>query len=350
MISMRRAIFSISNFLRLYSCSRAFWNSSSSKHLLLFLILITICFQAFPRVSKSSHDDAELLKLLNGDLPQTFWYKQSIENLPKRVKTIEESLKFIGERSVLLMACCRNNLAQLTGFRRNAEILTALFKSRRILIGESFSTDATLSFLEAWAQESNYVFAIQILNKTEIHQGTRTERIASCRNHLLEIARTQYALSTFDFVLIMDPDVNANDTLTVRNFVSNFQYDLSSWAVMTASQTQRYYDIWALRGREVNYDCWEEVKKYSHASIAEKIFISVHRKPIPYKFGLVEVDSAFGGFAIYQPKFFRSCLFVGSTTKTPEICEHISFNNCIRKNGGRIFINSRFQNFDGLIH
>jgi hypothetical protein len=60
---------------------------------------------------------------------------------------------------------------------------------------------------------------------------------------------------------------------------------------------------------------------------------------IPEDSDWIEVDSAFGGFAIYR----RSSLADTAAYEGVE-CEHVTFHDHIRRNGGRIFINPKLIN------
>jgi len=85
-----------------------------------------------------------------------------------------------------------------------------------------------------------------------------------------------------------------------------------------------------------------------HQEIGRKIYINVHMKPIPREFGLIPVRSAFGGFGVYQTVYLNGCYYEAFDQKTKQKCEHVSFHDCIIRNGGKIFINPKFQNADGL--
>ena len=235
-------------------------------------------------------------------------------------------------------------------FRRNVERIVALFRNYRILLGESDSSDGTLQLIQKWASESENVFTETYGSLSSMFPDSRTQRIAFCRNHLLKITRQKNWLFDSNYLLVMDVDVNANDVLTVENFVSNFEYDTSSWGVMTASQTQNYYDIWALRAASINYDCWVMIGHYWHKNITEKIYLTVHTRPIPRHFGLIHVYSAFGGFGIYQTRYLNGCWYQGIDKSHRERYKHVSFHECIRRSRGTIFVNSRFHNVEGATH
>jgi hypothetical protein len=162
-------------------------------------------------------------------------------------------------------------------------------------------------------------------------------------------------MPSFDYYLVLDVDVTSSSKFTVENFLSNFLYPPSSWAVMTGSQTGRYYDLWALRTwPTMTFDFLERARQLSLVSIAWKSIIrrlvSMHNKGIPYDHPLIDVQSAFGGAAIYSSKYLSNeCLYNGWMDHGwwfyREQCEHVAFNQCVRRHagGGRIFINPRFQ-------
>ncbi|CAF5152118.1 unnamed protein product, partial [Rotaria magnacalcarata] len=68
----------------------------------------------------------------------------------------------------------------------------------------------------------------------------------------------------FDYYFVLDVDVTSTETFSVNNFLTNFIYPPSSWAAMTASQTDWYYDAWALRSwPTITYDFWEQARQAS---------------------------------------------------------------------------------------
>ena len=315
------------------------------------LSLLIIVFYMQSKSSIFVHPDYDdLLSLVNNTFPDTFWHMATSYPLPARMRLNESSLSPLKKESVLVLTCCRNVSEFLPLFRRNVERIVGLFGQYRVLLGESDSLDSTLNFIKKWASESEHVFVASYGNLTTTIPSSRTQRIALCRNHLLNITRLEGWLINTKYLLVMDADINANEILTAQNFLSNFEYDTSHWAAMTASQTETYYDIWALRAVGINYDCWITVNRYKHLDIARKIFITVHTRPIPRSFGLLHVYSAFGGFGVYQTKYINGCWYQGSDELGRDSCEHVVFHQCIRKNGGSIFINSRFQNSEGTIH
>ncbi|CAF1569713.1 unnamed protein product [Didymodactylos carnosus] len=175
-------------------------------------------------------------------------------------------------------------------------------------------------------------------------------RIAHCRNTLLNAARTEFELSKSQYFFVCDPS-QASDlsVFTRENFLSNFMYDRNEWAAFTATQTYDYYDIWPLRSKLVNHDALDMVNRYKANWTfwpAWDNFVTPYKRPIPLDYPhLIEVNSAFGGAAIYQSKYLKSCNYSGWLVDK-EVSEHVPFHECIKNisgGGARIFINPKFQ-------
>lgn len=185
-----------------------------------------------------------------------------------------------------------------------------------------------------------------------------THRIALCRNRLLREARLEWP--SLDYYLVMDVDVGSSPSFDTNDFLSNFIYPSSSWIAMTATQRSEYYDIWALRIRNIiPFDCWQVVTRVTsfylpRESIVERL-IQIHQKPIPRNLSLIEVDSAFGGAALYSGKYLHAqCSYDGEYSSSwfsferlwnNQQCEHVTFHQCLAKYAPEqhIYINPKFQ-------
>ncbi|CAF1241970.1 unnamed protein product [Didymodactylos carnosus] len=179
------------------------------------------------------------------------------ESLPKQQNI---SLARLRECFVVVTVCARNVEQHIPLFQQNIKQIVSVFKDYRILFGESDSSDETLTSLQKWAANDAEHIIVEAYGNMLKYISDRAVRIAYCRNHLLETARKNGWLAKAAYYLVLDVDVNANNILTLQNFLTNFEYDLSDWDVMTASQVMGYYDIWALRTKKVvNYDCWKMV-------------------------------------------------------------------------------------------
>ena len=64
----------------------------------------------------------------------------------------------------------------------------------------------------------------------------------------------------------------------------------------------------------------------------------------------IEVESAFGGLAIYRKTSLKNVSYAGLSPSGEEFCEHVSLHQKIRENGGRIFINPKLVNAGVVEH
>jgi len=264
-------------------------------------------------------------------------YPQS--NLPRRILNTsdEQILRQLHSLRLLVLSTARNVEKKINHFRKRTESIVNLFHpSSRILICESDSSDNTVDKLYQWPHAQVYRYG----NMSKKYPD-RSERIAFCRNKLLNISHE----ITADYLLIVDLDMFAS---SISAFISNFRYHTDDWSVMTAA-SGLYYDIWALRTLSdsvLNYDVWHRIweigrkeKSYCSKSVVDQI-VGNHQKEIPIDHDLIEVRSAFNGAGLYRANLTYGCQYSGAKAT----CEHVPFHLCMReKNGARIFINPAFS-------
>ena len=217
----------------------------------------------------------------------------------------------------------------------------------QIIIGHLSNTtvsDVFLTSKEPTTKRTSY------LNDVVRNATSSSLPKSSSRRHLEETPN-------FDYLLVVDVDVASSSKFDVKNFLTNFVYDRSTWAAIGASQEGFYYDVWALRSSpNFDEDFGVRARRESWFGIAwpsaVRRAIGPNNRGIPLTTGLIDVQSAFGGAAIYAARFLNaSCRYDGRRSTgwwfAREQCEHVSFNLCIRRNAGRgkFFINPKFQTF-----
>jgi glycosyltransferase involved in cell wall biosynthesis len=216
---------------------------------------------------------------------------------------------------------------------------------------ESDSSDRTLEELQKLKAEiPNFAF-VSLGNITEIFPQ-RTQRIAHCRNYFLEQIKSNNIYSGVDYVVVADLD-NLNTRID-RSAVESC-WSRQDWEMCAANQNGPYYDIWALRHREwCPGDCWAQyhfMNKHS-LNFEKNLMTSVFSKMIRISQDSewLEVDSAFGGFAIYRKSAFVLGEYSGTNLYGGECCEHVPFNAKLKEHGARLFINPRLINADLTEH
>lgn len=240
--------------------------------------------------------------------------------------------------SVLVCGCARDVEKYLPGVLKNFARIGALFKDARYAVCENDSKDKTLDVLRSWKRDDTANRSVISLTGLDKRFKTRTERLPECRNALLDALWEKSA----DFMIMMDMDGICEEPIPEESILSCFKYPLDGWAAMTANISSKYYDIWALRSEWCPYDCWKMVwnrpPDMTSDQAVEK-FIHAHKKHIPRDLQQIEVESAFGGLGVYQTRFLKGCRYSRKSTFHDMDVEHCAFNQAIRRNGGKVFIN-----------
>ncbi len=213
------------------------------------------------------------------------------------------------------------------------------------LIVESDSSDGTLSELEELKTEiPNFHFVS--LGRLEDSLPLRTQRLSYCRNYYADKLMSDQRFSEVDFVVVADLD-GVNNKLSKRAFESS--WGRNDWDVCAANQDGPYYDVWALRHSEWSPgDALAQFRFLNDYRLdwEENLRSSVLSKmiTIPRKSKWIEVESAFGGLAIYRKRLFELCEYRGVSDSGEEVCEHVHFHQILRATGARLFINPELIN------
>jgi hypothetical protein len=221
---------------------------------------------------------------------------------------------------------------------------TAGFANVQFLVIESDSTDATLAELARLRQQSER-FEFIALGSLAERIPARTERIAHCRNRYLEELRSNARYSSVDYVMVADLDGVNNDLR--REALETCWSTTTPWDVVAANQRDAYYDIWALRHPDwCPVDCHEQYERLRGIFDRPRaLAIAIHSRMarLSPRAAWIEVDSAFGGLAIYR----REALLAGDYSGIAggkSICEHVPLHAQLRAKGFRIFINPALIN------
>jgi hypothetical protein len=231
--------------------------------------------------------------------------------------------------------------------RADVERLASAFgiaRNVRWLIVESDSSDDTPAIL-ATMQNTIADFRAISLGRLRGDIPVRTERIAYCRNRYLEELEGE-SYSDVEYVVVSDLD-GMNRLLTRRGVMSSFER--SDWDVCCANQRGPYYDILALRHPTWSPgDCLDQLRQLRAQGVGEEtaLRIAIYSKMvrIPTSRDWIEVDSAFGGLAIYRKAILTGASYRGRDAAGAPVCEHVALHAAIRARHGRIFINPALIN------
>ena len=229
---------------------------------------------------------------------------------------------------------CGNNLD------KNLNFLINLKKDNRIdlvdiFILEGDSTDNSKIILEKYNKSSDINLYSE--NNLEEKLSNRVERIAYCRNLLLEEIKKKEI--PYDFYIPLDLDVDLFSQISTNKFIeilTRIQKDDGIDALFPFS-VPFYYDLAALRSVGwLEEDIWIRYNKLAKKLKIGKIFLRIFlifKKQIkkPKNKKLIQVESAFGGIGIYKLKAEISSIHKYGLTDKATSADHIMFNSHFKK-------------------
>jgi hypothetical protein len=223
---------------------------------------------------------------------------------------------------MIIVGCARDVAKYWANTEKTLEHIFSCVPDYTCIIVESNSSDNTLELIQAWCSQD---FRRQVISLGNL-EGTRTERLATCRNEYMERIKD-----------LDDPYTLMLDLDAVVQLQSDFKSQLESclktpdWDAVSSNRTDVYWDIWALRSKALGleYDCWEMIDKATPSYVMtrsglqkvdpiKKYMLSAAKviPPGPW----IPVESAFGGLTLYKTDAIRQRRYTGNT------CEHVSFN------------------------
>jgi hypothetical protein len=225
------------------------------------------------------------------------------------------------------------------------------YENIKFYIVESDSNDDTREILQQLSLEMSN-FSYQSFGRLESSFPDRIERLRFCRNKYVDKLRS--SKGNFSEILVVDFDIK-NNCLTQKSMekVMNWTID---WDGLFANQNGPYFDILALRRRDwVSTDCMVEVQDLIRHGFeneqAKELAVWSKMRRIPRNQKPIEVESAFGGMALYKKWVFQSLDYsISSTPIQAHESEHVALNYKIRKSGGHLYIHPHFLNFSWNPH
>lgn len=282
-------------------------------------------------------------KMKKKNMEKKYEHKCMYKNIPDPGIVFQpENCKDIKKYKVVMLGCCKDVANYLHKNLMILELLGDQFLDYRMVIYENDSSDITRQILMEYKNER-----FKCIFENDIKIKERTERLAYIRNILLDnyyqIQETFHA----EYMMMIDLDDRLFSGKIINSISSCFGFDVNQWDVLTGNQSKIYYDIYALRIKNmIEYDFLVEIlkikKKISdkrRRKLTHRILNRFNYPPMPPSY-LVPVESAFGAVSIYKSSSIKDAKYIGMNGNIP-ICEHVPFNKTIRNNGGKIFINSR---------
>ena len=254
------------------------------------------------------------------------------------------------------MGLARNCGPHLLYVLDNIHLIGSLFDRAAYVFAENDSTDATPQILQVFrAHQAD----CQILNFDGIAKRLpeRTRRFTFLRNACLSRIRADKKLHAYDYLVVIDMDDSCAMRLDGAALTKAFSFldEMPEAAGVFGNCRGTYFDMWALRETtRCPGDVFEDQLDYvlEHQSDDRTAFAACFEARL---FSLaettppLEVESAFGGLGIYKMSYASRASYKGQKTKEitqtgkrrqihMQVCEHVHFNEDIRRQGGKLFI------------
>lgn len=247
---------------------------------------------------------------------------------------------------ILIVGICRDVAGEISNEIRRLRSSFADFRKIYFFVLESDSRDNTVQVL---GEISNQIENFEFISLGDVQSKIpdRWERISYLRN----LCVTQYLSSEkymdCNFLAISDLD-GVNRELTISSVRAVFARD--DWGACFANQSGHYYDIFALRHPTWSpNDCWkyEKILRSSGINPIRARELAIHKRQIkiPKDGDWIAVDSAFGGLGIYKREYLSGAIYESRDGNGELVCEHVSFNIGVGRNGGKLFVVPAFINF-----
>jgi len=247
------------------------------------------------------------------------------------------------------------------------------FKNYHIIFFENGSHDGTNTIIRSALKkyekdESKYTFESKSLSQS----SKRTQNIANARNEYVRIIRDKFLHDErFQYVVILDMDQKCYQGVNATMMKHLMTDRKSEWDILSFvpnKPEQTYWDVWAFRDSpdnpnvkyEVDHNSGKGIYPYNMFSpVAEQSKHSAISEITESRFidsfaqteqdGLLSVESAFAGFALYKLSLFDSLCTYSSENldwgvdekirrDNPD-CEHVPFHRClIEKRKARVRI------------
>ena len=208
-----------------------------------------------------------------------------------------------------------------------------------IFLVESDSSDRTAEVLGQIKKEISK-FDFVSLGYLSKEYPDRNERLIHCRNRYVHEIRNNPNYTNLDLVIVADLD-GINNDLSIESLRASLSLPIP-WDGLFANQSGPYYDILALRHKvwapnnPVAAESW--YKPILGPSEARQRAVYNLMLRIPRYLPPIEVDSAYGGLAIYRTKTFYDFDYSRGEGADPSDIDFVNMHLKMRQDGKRLFL------------
>ena len=235
----------------------------------------------------------------------------------------------------------------------NMELIGDLFNNVYYIILENDSKDSTRELLTNWKNQSlnQENKKIILMDGLDDYFPLRATRLAFCRNKILNYMRDKNFEETYQYAIHCDLD-NRFWSMDIDNLCQLFDSSQNNnWDMISVVSSGRsYYDFWALRYE----DSWFNKNIFSCANegIEYETKIDTFVTILRNSEGLIPVQSAFNGLAVYKIKSLLNSSYDSSykckicnnfKTGCREDNDHIGLHEKMLYQGNKLFINNKIE-------
>ena len=288
-----------------------------NRHKLLFVIILISSYFYF--FNNCTNNNVEIIK--------------DLDILP--MAKLHLGVRQMRISKVIFVGICRDNGGEIEIVLDYIKQTANYFLDYRIIIFENDSKDNTLKTLQDFQSKDPNLTIIS--KKFYVTKRPSIKFLADARNYYInEMKKRKYA--SFDYVIVVDMDMTYG--WDMRSVIYPFSL-VNKWDVSCSNgiwnQYYNMYDKFAFRkGADNKTDVYLGLNDFENKSYYYNEYLvnfNLFFKPTD---DLVEVNSCFGGLAIYKKRIIQGCKY----DSIKDDCEHVPFNNCVKKkNHGRIKLN-----------
>lgn len=272
--------------------------------------------------------------------PEDFWpIDEEYAGLYRQ--SVHEGSAVAKETSAAIVAIARNSMPHLENTLALVSELSGRFRECVGYVYENGSEDSTPAVLDRFAASNPWVTVEHGPEAGVDSRGferERTERLAACRNRCHDWVSEHAAKTAWTIVLDTDP----HGGFSVDGVMNSLSWlgrktqaaGMASYGVMRhehgrGPQRLLHYDAWAARP-----NWWRDRREEIGF---EWFFLFLPPAGSPP----VEMNSAFGGLAVYRTEAYLAGRYSG------EDCEHVPFHRSMRRAGWQMYLNpgSRYVAF-----
>ena len=249
-------------------------------------------------------------------------------------------------KKVIICTTIKNESKNLNNFFKKIDSLIYQFKDYHLIFVESNSTDNSLEKINNYLRNRKG----NLIKKDFLKTYNRIHKLEICRNEYLDYIKNDARIKNYDYLIVMDAD-GVNNQININKILNSLKKE--NWNAIFANQNLFYYDVFALRIKDVittNFisNIKEDIKNKKYKDIRENVFNNLTKFFYLNKLfneRYITVKSAFGGFGIYQLKIILEFKY---HSENGQYCEHVGLNESIYNKYGGLFIDKNLTNSIGI--